>query len=144
MPDIKTLRPIDKLIIHCSATNPKQDIGVEEVRDWHVKGNGWSDIGYHFFIRRDGTLETGRDIDKIGAHVAGQNAGSIGICMAGGIDMSGNAQANFTEQQWKELERFVRAFKAEYPKATVHGHNEFSNKACPSFSVQKWLKDNNI
>lgn len=141
----KTTRPIDKLIIHCAATNPKQDIGVKEIRDWHVNGNKWSDIGYHYVIRRDGTVETGRPINLIGAHVAGHNTGSIGICLVGGVDMSGKPEANFTEDQWASLKRAVRIFKAEYPKATIHGHNEFtSGKACPSFDVQKWLKDENL
>jgi N-acetylmuramoyl-L-alanine amidase len=137
----RTTRPIDKLIIHCSATKPSMDIGVKEIRQWHTKGNGWSDIGYHYVIRRDGTVETGRPINLVGAHVAGHNTGSHGVCLVGGIDNEGEAEANFTKEQWDQLGRVVRAFKAEYPHATVHGHNEYdAGKACPSFDVQKWLK----
>lgn len=137
-------RPIDQLIIHCAATNPEQDIGVEEIRDWHVNGNGWSDIGYHHVIRRAGTLEDGRPLEQVGAHCQGQNKGSIGVCMVGGVNMSGKPEANFTQEQWKQLRRYVMIFKAEYPKATIHGHNEYANKACPSFNVQKWLKEEGL
>lgn len=137
---LETNRPINKLIIHCAATNPKQDIGVEEIRDWHVNGNGWKDIGYHHVIRRDGTLEDGRSLEQVGAHCQGQNTGSIGVCLAGGVDMAGKPEANFTDKQWSQLKRYVMIFKAEHPKATIHGHNEFAAKACPSFDVKKWLK----
>lgn len=140
----KTSRPIDKLIIHCAATRPNQDIGVKEIRKWHVEGNGWKDIGYHDVIRINGDIEKGRPIDQVGAHVAGHNTGSIGVCMVGGVDKDGKPSANFTDAQWRSLERYVRTFKTEYPKATIHGHNEFAAKACPSFDVQKWLKDKNI
>lgn len=140
----KTGRKIDKLIIHCAATPPNMDIGVKEITAWH-KERGFNTIGYHHVIRRDGTIEDGRDINQIGAHVAGHNTGSIGVCLVGGVDDAGKPKASFTTDQWKTLERHVRAFKAEYPKATVHGHNEFDNgKACPSFNVQTWLKETGI
>lgn len=139
----KTTRHVDKLIIHCAATPPKMDIGVKEITEWHKK-QGWKTIGYHFVIRRDGTVEVGRDMNQIGAHVQGQNTGSIGICLVGGVDDKGKAEANFTEKQWAELARCVRLFKAEYPKGTVHGHNEYAAKACPSFNVAKWLKEEKI
>lgn len=139
----KTKRPVDKLIIHCSASKPDMDIGVKEITQWHMK-RGFTTIGYHYVIRRDGTVETGKDIDKIGAHVLNYNKGSTGICMVGGIDDSGNPESNFTKPQWDQLKRVVMAFKVEYPKGTVHGHNEFAQKACPSFDVQKWLKTEDL
>jgi len=135
----RTNRKVDKLIIHCAATPPKMDIGVKEITVWH-KERGFNAIGYHHVIRRNGEIEDGRDINQIGAHVAGQNTGSIGVCLVGGVDDAGKPKANFTPEQWKNLERYVRAFKAEYPRATIHGHNEFAAKACPSFDVQTWLK----
>lgn len=138
---LETNRPIDKLIIHCAATKPDMDIGVKEIRGWHVDGNGWKDIGYHHVIRRDGTLETGRPLDQVGAHCQGQNTGSIGVCLVGGIDAKGKPEKNFTEAQWSKLRHYVMVFKAEYPDATIHGHNEYDKgKACPSFDVRKWLK----
>lgn len=138
------MRAINLIVIHCSATKPTQDIGAKEIREWHVKGNGWKDIGYHFVIRRNGVVEDGRPVEQVGAHVAGHNANSIGICMVGGIDAAGKPEANFTPEQWKALPRLLRVLKAQYPKATIHGHNEYAAKACPSFDVQKWLKENPV
>lgn len=136
------MRVINQLFVHCAATKPTQDIGAKEIREWHVKGNGWKDIGYHFVIRRNGVVEDGRPVEQAGAHVAGHNANSIGICLVGGIDAAGKPEANFTPEQWKALPRLLRVLKAQYPKATIHGHNEYAAKACPSFDVQKWLKEN--
>ena len=60
------MRAIEKIVIHCSATPRNKDFSAEDIRDWHVKGNGWSDIGYHYVIRLDGTIEYGRMVDKYG------------------------------------------------------------------------------
>lgn len=133
------MRKIKEIIIHCSATPENMDIGVSEIRQWHLK-RGWSDIGYHDVIRRDGRTEEGRSTDKAGAHTIGHNRNSIGICLVGGVDASNNPVNNFTEKQWESLRRLVMFYKAKHPKATVHGHNEFAAKACPSFDVQEWLK----
>ncbi|TXH52790.1 MAG: lysozyme [Desulfurellales bacterium] len=141
------------IILHCSATKPTMDIGAKEIRKWHTDkppvGRGWQDIGYHFVIRRNGVVEDGRDLDgdgdifeEVGAHTVGYNANSIGICMIGGIDAAGKPESNFTAEQWKALPRLLRVIKAKFPKATIHGHNEFAAKDCPSFDVQKWLKEN--
>ena len=137
------MRRIDKIIIHCAATRPSTDVGVKEIREWHTlpkpRGNGWSDIGYHGVIRRDGTLESGRPMDQAGAHTSGHNANSIGICLVGGVKEDGKTpEANFTPEQWVTLERVVKDLVKKYPGATVHGHNEFAAKACPSFDVKKW------
>ena len=67
------MRNIDRIVLHCSATPEGKDYSVETIRDWHVNGRGWSDIGYHYVIRLDGSVELGRPIDKIGAHVKGHN-----------------------------------------------------------------------
>ena len=136
-------RPVDKLIIHCSATPPNMDIGVKEIRKWH-KDKGWSDIGYHWVIPRDGVIEEGRPINIIGAHVKGHNTGSLGVCMVGGVDKDMNPEDNFTKKQWHSLELLVRGIKAILTTITIHGHNEFSNKACPSFSVKNWLQSENL
>ena len=72
------------IVIHCADTYETMDIGAEDIRKWHVEERGWSDIGYHKVIRRDGTVETGRDIDVSGAHAAGFNSVSIGVCLVGG------------------------------------------------------------
>ena len=133
------MRAIRKIIIHCSATRPAMDIGVKEIRLWHVKDNGWSDIGYHGVIRRDGTLESGRPMDQIGAHTAGHNSDSIGICLVGGLADDGKTpERNFTGPQWSTLKRVVVDLVKKHPGATVHGHNEFAAKACPCFDVPDW------
>lgn len=133
------MRKINKIIIHCSATKASQDIGVKEIDAWHKK-QGWEEIGYHFVIRRNGRCEKGRDIEKIGAHCKGHNADSIGICLVGGIDNNGKPQNNFTDAQFQTLRKLVADLKQKYPQATIHGHNEFANKACPCFDVKEFFK----
>ncbi len=128
------MRKIDKVILHCSATPPKMDIGVKDIDRWH-KEKGWSGIGYHYVIKRDGSIEDGRPIEKTGAHVRGHNTGSIGICIVGGVDEYMEAEENFTDEQWRSLRNLLKICKADYKRATIHGHNEFSHKACPSFDV---------
>lgn len=137
---IASPRNIDLLIIHCSATPRAMNIGAAEIRQWHL-AKGWKDIGYHYVIRRNGEIETGRPEIQVGAHVEGHNANSIGVCMVGGINKTGAAEANFTAAQWVSLERLIRILKAKYPQATVHGHREYAKKDCPSFSVQEWLEE---
>ncbi len=137
------MRDIKGIIIHCSATKPNMDIGVDEIRDWHVKGNGWSDIGYHYVIKRDGSLEGGRNIKKNGAHTKGHNAGTIGICVVGGVDDKGEPKNNYTPNQWESLKTLIEVLCFnDYMQSGfyIKGHNEFSSKACPSFDVQDWLK----
>lgn len=128
------MRKIDKVIIHCSDTYHDMDIGVKEIRKWH-KAKGWNDIGYHYVIRRDGTLETGRPIEKIGAHCKGKNRGSIGVCFVGGKAGKGSIADNFTLEQMQIGRMLMQDFKREKEDITFHGHNEFSNKACPVFDI---------
>lgn len=136
------MRKINKIIIHCSATPEGKDFTVAQIRQWHTlpkpKGNGWRDIGYHFIIYRDGTVHTGRPLEQVGAHTKGYNANSIGICYIGGCATDGKTPKDTrTEAQRAALVKLVRELKASYPSATVHGHNEFAAKACPSFNVPK-------
>lgn len=132
------MRSIDKIIIHCSATKPHQDIGADEIRSWHVEDNGWDDIGYHFVIRRNGVVEAGRALESPGAHTKGHNAQSIGLCLVGGLDTRGRAENNFTAAQWVTLERMARDLTARFPAATVHGHRDFAPKDCPCFDAGSW------
>jgi N-acetyl-anhydromuramyl-L-alanine amidase AmpD len=132
----------DYIVIHCAATKPSMDIGADTIRDWHVNGNGWRDIGYHLVIRRDGSVEKGRDINDSGAHAAGYNSKSIGLCLVGGMAEDNSAENNFTAQQWTSLLAKVKELIVDYPSAKVIGHNEISEKECPSFDVQKWKEDN--
>jgi len=133
------MRQIGRIIIHCAATKPSMDIGAAEIRKWHVDGNGWNDIGYHYVIRRSGEVERGRSEHVAGAHVAGHNADSIGICMVGGVDDQGKPASNFTRQQWAALDHLVAQILVSYPGAKVSGHNDWSDaKACPSFNARAW------
>jgi len=148
----------DYLVIHCSATKATMNIGAEEIKHWHVVDNGWKDIGYHYVIRRDGTIENGRPEDEVGAHVKDYNMVSLGICMVGGIDAKGHAENNFTVAQWKSLARLVRMLRAKYRKAVICGHRDLSPdlnkdgsvtpnewvKECPSFEVSAWVKRENL
>lgn len=130
----------DHIVIHCSATKPTMDIGAREIRMWH-KQQGWLDVGYHFIIRRDGTVEEGRPVDTIGSHVKNHNSNSVGVCLVGGVDEKMKPEANFTDAQWAALDAKVLELRKLYPTASVKGHNEFdAGKACPSFNVQSWLK----
>lgn len=126
----------DFIIIHCADTPADMDIGVNEIRRWHVEENGWADVGYHWIIRRDGTLEAGRYQDAIGAHARGYNDKSIGICMVGG-----KPDCNFTHLQWAALDEFVKNLILEYPAAEVIGHRDISDKTCPNFDAKSWWKE---
>ena len=146
------MRKITEIIVHATATradwwaNRRTADKVAEVKAWHVdpkpKGRGWSDIGYHFLIDRDGTVAEGRPIERTGAHVKGHNTGTIGITLFGGHGgEKDNAFAdNFTEDQDAALRKLVARLQAEYgPGLKLSGHHEYANKACPCFDVRKWF-----
>jgi len=130
------------IVIHCAATKASMDIGLTEIRKWHVQDNGWRDVGYHYIIRRNGEVELGRSNRDTGAHAAGYNHKSVSVCMVGGMAEDNSAENNFTAQQWTALLDLVKQLKVDYPDADVIGHNEISEKKCPSFDVQKWKGDN--
>ena len=135
------MRNINKIILHCSATREGQDISTETIRGWHVNERGWSDIGYHFVVLLDGTVDKARPVKRQGAHVRGKNKGSIGICYIGGCDADMNPKDTRNEAQKKSLEEIITYLMESYDDATLHGHNEFSSKACPSFNVQEIYKE---
>lgn len=134
-------RNIDKIILHCSATPEGEDFSVEQIRQIHLN-RGFSDIGYHWYIGRDGKIYKGRDESKIGAHTTGQNAHSIGVCYCGGCpprsvkDWEHKFKDTRTPAQRAAIIKLCKELKGRYPSATLHGHNEFANKACPSFIVK--------
>jgi len=137
------MRNIKNIVVHCSATPPSMDIGADEIRKWHTEERGWTDIGYHVVIRRDGTVEQGRPLDIAGAHVAGHNATSIGICYVGGVSESGQAEDNRTADQSRVLFETISSFKEQFPQAEVLGHRDFKRvkKSCPSFDVKQWYNE---
>lgn len=131
------MRKINKLIIHCSATPEGRDVKTETIKNWHVNGNHWKDIGYHYVIELDGSVHKGRDESVIGAHCSGQNANSIGICYIGGITKDSKTPKDTrTEAQKQSLIKLLKELKQKYPKATIHGHCEYANKACPCFDAK--------
>lgn len=139
----KTRKETKYIFVHCSATRPSQDVGVREIRQWH-KEQGWLDVGYHFVIKRDGTIETGRSLEAVGSHVKGYNEVSVGICLVGGIDDQGKPDANFTVAQMESLKAVLKEVGETYPEATVMAHHDVAPKACPSFHVRRWLKGDGL
>ena len=131
------MRKINKIIIHCTATPEGRFHDVEDITNWHL-AKGWSTIGYHYLIQLDGTIQKGRPIERPGAHCKGQNTNSIGVVYVGGMtsDMSAPKDTR-TPMQKQGFGILLWTLKNRFPGATIHGHNEFSNKACPSFDVQK-------
>lgn len=141
-------RRIDRIIIHCSAVRPDQTSSARQIDQWH-KARGWKMIGYHYVIRRDGTVEKGRPEEMVGAHTKGINSHSIAICYEGGLaPVRSNPAAKKpsavtyvpadtrTPEQKAALIKLIRELKTRYPNATVHGHNEFAQKACPCFPAR--------
>ncbi len=128
------------IVIHCADTYEDMDIGAEDIRKWHVEERGWSDIGYHKVIRRDGTVEDGRDIHVSGAHAAGFNSVSVGVCLVGGKGKDNKAENNFTDAQMASLKEVVEDLMAQYEWAQPMGHKDLPNvtKECPSFNVLEW------
>lgn len=126
---------VKNIIIHCSATPPGRDIGAAEIREWH-KQRGFRDIGYHFVVRLDGTVETGRPLGEYGAHCLGKNESSIGICYVGGVAEDCKTPADTrTAAQKKALDDLVAQLIFTFPWAMVYGHRDFAAKACPSFDA---------
>ena len=129
------------ITIHCSYSRPSQKWTAADIRRIHVEENGWSDIGYHFVIRRDGKRETGRPLARMGAHVAGHNEDNIGTCLIGGMKEDGSGpDCNFTKSQWRELEKLVGELKIQFPNALIKGHRDFDTRPCPTFDAQEWWK----
>ena len=136
------MRQIDKIIIHCSAS----DFGDVDVIDrWH-RERGFNDIGYHYVILNnhpkntrvsaptDGMLQFGRSVRDVGAHCHGQNSNSIGICLIG--------EETFSEAQMRTLGHLVESLMVQYGISPdmVFGHYEYSDKSCPNFDVDQWME----
>ena len=134
------MRQINSIIIHCSATKPSMNVGVDEIRDWH-QDRGWSDIGYHWVIRRDGTVEKGRPEYIAGAHARGHNQDSIGICLVGGINEDGKPDCNYTSAQYRALNDTINGIYGRYNINEVLGHRDLPGvtKECPCFDVRAFL-----
>ncbi|QGM80677.1 N-acetylmuramoyl-L-alanine amidase [Otariodibacter oris] len=169
--------PILKIVVHCSATRNGKTLkrngatSAQAIDSWH-KQRGFKrsvhavrnfnshlkHIGYHFVIDIDGTVETGRQVGEIGAHVKGHNSNSVGICLVGGVTAEGKNHGQYTKAQWVALHTLIRNLEARYPKAKVYGHRDLSPdlngdgkitknewvKDCPCFDVWDWLDSEEV
>lgn len=145
------------ITVHCSATNPERKFTVEMLHNAHVNINGWSSIGYHFYITTDGFVNSCRNINKTGAHVKGHNKDNIGICLEGGVNRKGKPENNYTDKQWDALRYLISELCGKYgiEEVNIKGHRDWfgdSNgdgvidrrdwfKDCPCFDVQAKLKE---
>ena len=135
----RKMRPIKYIIVHCSATPPSVDFTVEKLRRCHVTDNGWIDIGYHFYVTRDGRIHHCRPVELAGAHCHGFNQTSIGICYEGGVDESLVPCDTRTPAQRHALRVLLLALRSAYPTARICGHRDLNGgrKACPCFDATK-------
>ena len=133
------MRTINTIIIHCTYTPTNMDVDVDTIRDWHVNERGWSDIGYHFLIRRDGEIEDGRPVEKAGAHARGHNSTSIGVALAGGMSKNDKPEFNFTWAQMLSLDALLSDLQGKHDITRVIGHNQVSSKDCPCFNVEAFV-----
>ena len=124
------------IILHCSATPEGRDVDAATIKGWHVNERGWSDIGYHWVIKLDGTIEKGRNESKAGAHVKGHNSRSIGVCYVGGVDTNMNPKDTRTDAQKEALHCLLIDLLNRYPQAEILGHCDLSKKDCPSFDAK--------
>ena len=134
-------RNIKELIVHCSATPEGKDYSIDTIRQWHLQ-RGFSDIGYHYVIYRDGSIHIGRDESIIGAHCTGHNTNSIGVCYIGGCASDGKTPKDTrTLQQKESLLSLLKTLKIKYPNAKIYPHYKFAAKACPSFNAEEEYKN---
>ncbi len=138
----KSTRPIKYIVVHCTATNPAYDFDAKDVDSWHRK-IGWSEIGYNYLIKLDGTIQTGRDVNKVPSHVQGYNSNSIGISYVGGVNANQVAKDTRTPAQKKAMVELLKALRRLYPTAIIQGHRDFPKvkKACPSFDAKSEYKN---
>ena len=134
-------RYINEIIVHCSATAEGKDFTVADIKKWHL-ARGFSDIGYHYVIYRDGSINKGRDESKIGAHCTGHNSHSIGVCYIGGCASDSKTPKDTrTAAQKAALVKLLKQLKAKYPRAKIYPHYKFAAKACPSFNAEEEYKN---
>jgi N-acetylmuramoyl-L-alanine amidase len=134
------MRKINKIIVHCSATPKGKHFSAETIKSWHLE-RGFSDIGYHYIVHLDGTMEYGRMVDVQGAHCKGENKYSIGVCYIGGMDQDMKKwEDTRTEEQRATLVDLLSLLKKFHPKAEIYGHRDFSTKMCPSYDAKEEYK----
>ncbi len=140
---MKKRKITDAIVVHCSATPEGRDHSASDIRRWHLN-RGFEDIGYHYIIRIDGTVEVGRSEELVGAHCpdGSMNSRSVGVCYVGGMDREmRSARDTRTEAQRRSLRGLVERLQRKYniSRSRVFGHRDFAAKACPSFDVRTGL-----
>ena len=135
-------RPINTIIVHCTATEEGRDFTAHDVDRWH-RQQGWSMIGYHYLIRLDGTIELGRELSEAGAHCRGHNTDSIGIAYVGGLDGNGECKDTRTTEQKHSLRALLQVLKSIWPDAEICGHRDKSPdlNGDGQITSTEWLKD---
>lgn len=147
------------ITVHCSATPGSRDIGAKEITAMHLQ-RGFRTIGYHYVIRRDGTVEAGRPENQQGAHVEGHNPNNLGICLVGGVNQAMKSECNYTDAQFAALAELVKKLQAKHnvPDNAIKGHRDWFGdtngdgkidsrdwlKDCPCFDVRTWFKGINV
>jgi N-acetyl-anhydromuramyl-L-alanine amidase AmpD len=135
------MRVIRLIIIHCSAVRPWQVSGQQDIDRWH-RQKGWNGCGYHYVVRRDGTIETGRPLEMVGAHCVHHNQHSIGVCYEGGLDADGLTADTRTAAQKVAMRQLLEKLHEQFPKAVIAGHNVFDpTKDCPCFDAVSEYRD---
>lgn len=129
------MRKITKIIVHCADTPEGRDDKAADIRRWH-KARGFNDIGYHYVVDLDGTIEQGRDVSVAGAHCTGHNADSIGVCYIGGADTDMTPKDTRTKEQKTAMRLLLKYLVQKYPGAKIYGHRDFANKSCPCFDAK--------
>jgi N-acetylmuramoyl-L-alanine amidase len=136
-----TSRDIKEIIVHCAATPEGKNFTVKDIDKWH-KQRGFTCIGYHYVIYLDGSIHTGRNLNLSGAHCTNHNSKSIGVCYIGGVAKDGKTPKDTrTKEQKESLLLLLKELKTKFPKAKIHGHRDFANKACPSFDASVEYKN---
>lgn len=136
------MRNITLIVIHCSAVPTWQQSSAADIDRWH-RARGWKNgIGYHFVVRRDGTVEPGRRLGLIGAHCKGHNDHSVGICYEGGLNAQGRPADTRTPQQRVAMRMLITELHRAFPQALIVGHNVLDPmKSCPCFDAAKEYSD---
>lgn len=134
---MRLLTEVKFLVVHCADSKSDMYVTTETLRQWHVTENGWPDIGYHFFIKFDGTVHVCRPEKYEGAHCRTVNNKSLAICLEGGY----GGVDNYTEIQKHALMALLTEKKNEHPNAAIVGHNHFDKKPCPCFDIVKWYDE---
>lgn len=129
------MRKITEIIVHCADTPEGRDDRAADIERWH-KAQGYNEIGYHYVVDIDGTIEPGRDLECIGAHCKGHNTQSVGICYIGGADVNLKPKDTRTPEQKASLLLLLKFLRSKYPDAKIYGHRDFAQKACPCFDAK--------